>query len=996
MSQVEPARREYVVLGSKKPENAEVRRAGRLVFVETSRDAFQAGRNVHVTACRLGSPDRHSGPLSDLPHLRDAVLIGQSKWALPLAKDLAERGVFVRLRETAEGERPTLEMIQQAQDVDPRNLDRTAAATGDEAPSSVTPVPDVPAIDGEAEAHCVGTEGELPRMPPASASSVEESQSATPTVAPAHAQPSQSGDARPNGLPTPDQKAFLHVAELPGFAVVSALSPSAAQDFLTHVFPGRTDPFVFQTFEDCKGGGWPKILYGTLAECWSDLERKSQEGSGLFFLPNISRSGGRRSEDIVATGGALAADLDGAPLNNLDRLPLKPHAVVETSPGRWHVWWRVDGVPLSGYTALMNRLAVLLAADKKVCDTGHVFRLPGSLHRKDPSKPHAVSWSRGEARGEPYTAANFEAALAEAEKARSIAPADEPRGGAPAGQGERCGIEEIKSLLDLIPNDYHFDDRDEWIKMAHAIHGASGGDAQARNFWIEWSNTRLQKSDEPERVWDTIAPKNVRAGAGTIREHARRADPGGYARLQFDGDGHAQDAADPHAATATPPGEAMAREVVREAMRGGGQTPALSTILATLDDVLAAGVHVAAPLEIVPNFVRSGEAHLITAAPGVGKSALMAHLAVCAARGTSPDGGAAKGRACHVIALFGEDAEHVVQDRLKAARDWIGLSAPEAPSFAVIANRPLSLAETDKDGRLSPEPAPGLIRLCDRLLAICERHRGEIAANAGRGTPVVLILDMLRHFAAVEKNSSKDANAVYAVLKALMTIFQDMGGPEIGVVFSMHDTKAAARKQSGGDFSTGGAIEWEGGARMVSRLSRDGDVLVQTVTKNNNGSTGIVGRWQFVSTPSRYPGVKETFRLEPITAQAAMVAASAASLVNELHRWMIANPVKVVSTAKNPRPPVLSVADVVADWPDGNLIDAATIKRALDQGLAAGAFSKERFQDPANKIDIDTKLVPDPNWRPSIFDAEDDDCDGESNSGADRVEHIRDSSRRHA
>jgi hypothetical protein len=69
-----------------------------------------------------------------------------------------------------------------------------------------------------------------------------------------------------------------------------------------------------------------------------------------------------------------------------------------------------------------------------------------------------------------------------------------------------------------IPNDQEFANRQDWVAMAHAIYGASGGSAWGRRLWLNWCSTQPQKTNEPEHVWDTIKPNTVRAGAGFIRQ----------------------------------------------------------------------------------------------------------------------------------------------------------------------------------------------------------------------------------------------------------------------------------------------------------------------------------------------------------------------------------------------------------------------------------------------------------------------------------------------
>ena len=79
---------------------------------------------------------------------------------------------------------------------------------------------------------------------------------------------------------------------------------------------------------------------------------------------------------------ALFVDLDGAPLEPVlnSGLP-KPHIVVESSPGKFHVYWLVADVAPKDFTACQKALAERCNGDD-VSDPPRVMRLPGFIHRK--------------------------------------------------------------------------------------------------------------------------------------------------------------------------------------------------------------------------------------------------------------------------------------------------------------------------------------------------------------------------------------------------------------------------------------------------------------------------------------------------------------------------------------------------------------------------------------------------------------------------------------
>lgn len=134
-----------------------------------------------------------------------------------------------------------------------------------------------------------------------------------------------------------------------------------------------------QTFPDRDGGPYPRILHGPHGSLQRRLEALNQEGAGIFIMVNAGDLRGRRAENVVRVT-AYFADLDGAPL--LDEYPLPPTAVVESSAGRYHLYWRLTDAPLETFGHVQKHVADLLGGDPKVHDLPRVMRLPGYLHAK--------------------------------------------------------------------------------------------------------------------------------------------------------------------------------------------------------------------------------------------------------------------------------------------------------------------------------------------------------------------------------------------------------------------------------------------------------------------------------------------------------------------------------------------------------------------------------------------------------------------------------------
>ncbi|WP_425481116.1 DNA-primase RepB domain-containing protein [Ahniella affigens] len=89
----------------------------------------------------------------------------------------------------------------------------------------------------------------------------------------------------------------------------------------------------------------------------------------------------RRAQNVKAVR-CLFVDLDGAPLAPIRTAELPPQAIIESSPGRFHAYWRVSGCPLGAFRSAQQHLAKRFGGDESVCDLPRVMRLPGFLHLK--------------------------------------------------------------------------------------------------------------------------------------------------------------------------------------------------------------------------------------------------------------------------------------------------------------------------------------------------------------------------------------------------------------------------------------------------------------------------------------------------------------------------------------------------------------------------------------------------------------------------------------
>jgi putative DNA primase/helicase len=208
--------------------------------------------------------------------------------------------------------------------------------------------------------------------------------------------------------------------------------------FWRHLFGGQRGFLMVWTGERDEAGRIPKdtiasnvFSYPGAAESaatWA-LE-KSEEGREVYFCAHLL-TGPRRVKGNAAPVRTLWGDLDGAPVPNG---ALKPTAVVESSPERYHAYWRLDTeIPPETAEALNKRLADKIGADSSGFDLSQLLRVPGTANHKYPDAPPVVI--KGLAGRRSYSAADLDKRL----------PAGENR-------GKPSGADKAGSVDDLIPN----------------------------------------------------------------------------------------------------------------------------------------------------------------------------------------------------------------------------------------------------------------------------------------------------------------------------------------------------------------------------------------------------------------------------------------------------------------------------------------------------------------------------------------------------------------
>lgn len=154
-----------------------------------------------------------------------------------------------------------------------------------------------------------------------------------------------------------------------------------AERFLTRL-DETAEFFTFQTFDDLKGRKDPslaRVLHGPLERHATDLERLQWRRAGVYVTVNATDGKGRKLANMTRPRG-IFCEWDHAG-HALPDWPLEPQIVVESSPGKYHVYWLAADLEWADYDRLMQ-VMVEWGSDRNARDRARVLRVPGFWHQK--------------------------------------------------------------------------------------------------------------------------------------------------------------------------------------------------------------------------------------------------------------------------------------------------------------------------------------------------------------------------------------------------------------------------------------------------------------------------------------------------------------------------------------------------------------------------------------------------------------------------------------
>ena len=265
-------------------------------------------------------------------------------------------------------------------------------------------------------------------------------------------------------------------------------------------------PATFQSFPEkrrCKEKA--EIIHGRLTvKTKAVLEKKNKAGAAITMMISRGDGAGRKRENVTHIT-ALFVDADGkCQLDALQSAQIKPHLIVETSPGRFHAYWKIRGLPIKGFKAMQARLAAKFDTDAAVTDSPRAMRVPGTINWKR-GKPFPVRILRkaGKAIAIDWRKFRKEMGLGATEKRDRSVPGISP------------GKEDLRQRIGTALRSISADGRETWLAVGMAIHSEFPGSAGFA-MWTTWSERSSKFDAKVQRqTWDGFSAGGG-VGVGTL------------------------------------------------------------------------------------------------------------------------------------------------------------------------------------------------------------------------------------------------------------------------------------------------------------------------------------------------------------------------------------------------------------------------------------------------------------------------------------------------
>lgn len=239
-----------------------------------------------------------------------------------------------------------------------------------------------------------------------------------------------------------------------------------------------TDIFCFRTYADSRNDkqlnrNWTS----TFEEAKHDLAAFIERGASVCVVINE----GGHTDDEIHRVRYMFADTDGANPKPLIKA-LKPHMIIETSPRRYHIYWKVSDCDVAKFKAVQGALAKKYGTDPVVKNPSRIMRIPGFFHQK--SVPTEVVILHQNLKYPAYSIDEICSSLGlkinepafERGASSTVAPAYKTH----------FSLTEIEQMLTHLEP---FDDYNQWIKVGFMLAEYYG--EEARELFLKWSRGDL-------------------------------------------------------------------------------------------------------------------------------------------------------------------------------------------------------------------------------------------------------------------------------------------------------------------------------------------------------------------------------------------------------------------------------------------------------------------------------------------------------------------------
>ncbi|TXH17346.1 MAG: hypothetical protein E6R03_04025 [Hyphomicrobiaceae bacterium] len=147
------------------------------------------------------------------------------------------------------------------------------------------------------------------------------------------------------------------------------------------LFTDSGEDQCFQYFDDTKKTGDAGHFYAQIEDAFDALCNHNRLRRGVYFMVNRGDGEGRSAVNVTRVR-AVFADLDGAPLQPILDCELTPNVIVESSPGKYQVYWLVSDCEVERFRSIQHAIAIRFGSDASIKDVSRVMRVPGFYHCK--------------------------------------------------------------------------------------------------------------------------------------------------------------------------------------------------------------------------------------------------------------------------------------------------------------------------------------------------------------------------------------------------------------------------------------------------------------------------------------------------------------------------------------------------------------------------------------------------------------------------------------